>query len=251
MNLAQQYLDQAKWRHWDEMLARLPLSKADTVLDLGCGPGVVANLLSKRVAQVIGVDANPELIDVACSNAGSNSVFHVGDVTNLNLLTLPKVNGIWSSFTAAYFVDFAPILNHWISCLIANGWIALVEVAGLFTGHHPLPDETADALNRFNHHLCQTGKYGANMGDRLEGLLRSSGMNHIVRTEWDDQELAFHGPASPDVIVAWERRFDRLSAFRTFLGEQKSRKVVNDFIRCISSNDHTCTAKVVMVVARK
>lgn len=251
MNLAQQYLDQAKWRRWDEMIAQLPLSKNDTVLDLGCGPGVVANLLSNRVAQVIGVDANPELINVAQSNANPHSIFKNGDVQHLDRLALPKVNGIWSSFTAAYFVNFSPILDLWVSRLADDGWIALVEVGDMFTGHHPLPQDTADALSRFSHHMCQSGKYDATMGDRLEVLMQSSGMRHVARTEWEDQELAFQGPASPDVIAAWKRRFDRLSAFKTFLGEQKSRKVVNDFIRCISSNNHTCTAKVVMVVARK
>lgn len=251
MHLAQQYLDQAKWRRWDEMIAQLPLSKNDTVLDLGCGPGVVVNLLSKRVAQVIGIDANAELIDVAKKYAAPNAIFNGGDVRKLDQLTPPKVNGIWSSFTAAYFVNFAPILDLWVSRLADDGWIALVEVADMFTGHHPLPQDTADALSRFSHHLCQSGMYDATMGDRLEGLLQSSGMHHVVRTEWEDSELVFQGPASLDVIAAWKRRFDRLSAFKIFLGEQKSRKVVNDFIRCISSNNHTCTAKVVMVVARK
>lgn len=251
MNLAQQYLDQAKRRRWDAMLDPLPLSKTDAVLDLGCGPGVVSQLLSKRVAQVVGIDVNPELIDVARSHADPHSVFQVGDVSNLDQLSLPTANGIWSSFTAAYFVDFAPILNHWISHLAANGWIALVEVAGLFTGNHPLPDETAAALSRFSNHLFQSGKYDANMGDRMEGFLRSCGMNQIVRTEWDDQELAFQGPASPDVIAAWDHRFDRLSAFKSFLGEKESQRVAKDFIHCISSDDHTCTTKVVMVVARK
>lgn len=94
MTLAQQYRDQAQWRRWGEMLAQLPLSNTNTVLDLGCGPGVVTHLLSQRVKKVVGVDVNPELIDVALGGSDANAIFKVGDVRNLDSLSVPHVNGI-------------------------------------------------------------------------------------------------------------------------------------------------------------
>jgi len=41
------------------------LRPAGTVLDLGCGPGSVALALAERGRDVIGVDANPAMVDAA------------------------------------------------------------------------------------------------------------------------------------------------------------------------------------------
>src|SRR5262245_34186243 len=47
-----------------DLLARVPLTDARTVYDLGCGPGNVTRLLAERWprARVTGVDASPEML---------------------------------------------------------------------------------------------------------------------------------------------------------------------------------------------
>jgi trans-aconitate 2-methyltransferase len=47
-----------------DLMARVPLSDAGTIYDLGCGPGNVTRLLAERwpAAQVTGVDASPEML---------------------------------------------------------------------------------------------------------------------------------------------------------------------------------------------
>ena len=57
---------------------------AQRVLDIGCGTGVLALILSERGHQVVGVDPAAASIDVARSKSGADRIrFLVGDATTL------------------------------------------------------------------------------------------------------------------------------------------------------------------------
>jgi tRNA1(Val) A37 N6-methylase TrmN6 len=65
--------------------AAVPGRAGDTVLDLGCGNGVVGLCVAARVPGVIvtGVDIQPSMIDLAMQNAALNNVqaaYHVADI---------------------------------------------------------------------------------------------------------------------------------------------------------------------------
>src|SRR3954454_3911642 len=58
-------------------------------LDAACGPGVVSQALAPAVAEVVGVDATPAMVEVAQREAAANHIanvnFSVGDVEQLDL----------------------------------------------------------------------------------------------------------------------------------------------------------------------
>jgi demethylmenaquinone methyltransferase/2-methoxy-6-polyprenyl-1,4-benzoquinol methylase/phosphoethanolamine N-methyltransferase len=57
---------------WQVMLDKAGLKPGDRVLDVGCGPGSLALKAKERVGQagqVVGIDASPEMIDVAREKA--------------------------------------------------------------------------------------------------------------------------------------------------------------------------------------
>ena len=68
-------------RPFVELVARVPAEDPRTVVDLGCGPGNLTELLEQRWpgADVVGVDSSPEMVQAAQAR-GSRVRFEVADV---------------------------------------------------------------------------------------------------------------------------------------------------------------------------
>lgn len=117
------------------------------MLDLGCGVGAVNARLHQMGAQVIGVDGNKALLDVA-RQLHPAIRFERLDLAALSPSTFGPVDGIWSSFVAAYVGDLDGTLALWRSCLAPGSWIALVEIDDLF-GHQPLAAPFSEKIGEF------------------------------------------------------------------------------------------------------
>ena len=98
------------------------------------------------------------------------------DLVDLNAADFSSVDGVWSSFVAAYFPNFVPVLERWALCVRPGGWLAIVEIDDLFTGHHPLPAETENAFREFMDHACSNDRYDFCMGRRLSEICRAAGL---------------------------------------------------------------------------
>jgi len=251
MDLIAEYVAQEQWREWDAILDRLPIARDQTVLDLGCGPGPVSARLAGRAAKVVGIDQNLELLNAARERCPANCRFLEADLRALESQNLPLADGLWSSFTAAYFPDFASVLQCWLSYLAPGGWIALVEIDDLWRGHHPLPDGVRAAFAEFADHIFAEGSYDCRMGRRLGAICQSVGFTIKAKYRVNDPELAFDGPAPPAILAAWQRRFARMPAMRTYLGADRFNEVTQSFLETISLSDHRSTAAVVVVQAER
>ncbi|MBU0504581.1 class I SAM-dependent methyltransferase [bacterium] len=251
MNLVEQYTQQQKWRHWDEIIEHLPLSKDQTILDLGCGTGYFLNLISPIIKNGIGIDCNKELVDYAQNQTNRNIKISLGNISNLTNIIDNNVDGMWASFVAEYFVDLLPQLKHWSSFLNPNAWIAFVEMTDLLTGHRPLPADTLKSLEKFTEYLIKNKYYDCTMGSRLESCFREAGLKDIVYHEFNDEELSFQGPASDPVLQSWSNRFDRWKQMKMFFGDDLFHKIKQDLLTCLSSQNHEGSAKVVVVCGRK
>jgi len=73
-------------QHWQcDECSRRPL-EGKTALDVGCGAGLLAEPLARLGAKVTGMDASPEVIDVAREHANAARLsidYRAGDVQNL------------------------------------------------------------------------------------------------------------------------------------------------------------------------
>src|SRR3954468_13664680 len=58
-------------------------SASDRALDVGCGAGALALALAPHVAEVVGVDRGPELLELARERAPANASFVEADATAL------------------------------------------------------------------------------------------------------------------------------------------------------------------------
>lgn len=248
MNLANEYRSQYRWRDWPTVFAALPPVNGMTVLDLGCGVGDLVEDLVARGARVVGFDANKDLVQEARSRGLPTAEFRVGDLReNLDLDVL--VDGIWCSYTAAFFPDLSETLRRWAKHLQPGGWITVTEVDDLF-GHEPLDDQTKALLNAYTEEALVAGRYDFRMGRKLESHLRQAGFLVSKTFTLADQELSFNGRAQPEVLEAWSNRFARMELLRRFCGEAMP-QVEKDFKTCLGRDDHRSLAKVYCCIASK
>jgi len=248
MSLVDEYRRQLAWRRWSEILDALPPLEGRTVLDLGCGVGDLAAELAARGARVVGIDGNEELLAHARSRRIRGTEFRTGDLRALHELDAP-VDGIWSSFAAAYIPDLPPALAAWARSLKPDGFIALTEIDDLF-GHEPMGERTKGLLERYVDDALAAGRYDFRMGRKLGCHLESCGFAVLKTMTVPDSELSFDGPAAADVLDAWALRFERMGLLRDACGSEFE-AVRTEFLGCLARADHVSTAKVRCCIARR
>ncbi len=251
MSLKQEYLRQAEFRNWTDYLCHLPSNSNSIVLDLGCGIGTVSVLLGQRYSGVIGIDTNAEFIEEASRLSFSENIsFLKADLTDINVLDLPKVDGIWCSFAAAYFPDFETVLSGWLTLLKPGGWVALVEANDLFN-HSPLSVESRRRFVLHYQRLLDAKEYDFMMGSKLKSFAEKCQLTVSREFEMNDRELTFSGPATDEVLSAWHDRLVRMAGLKHSIGEKLFEEMTKEFLACLRSEDHTCSVKVNFMVAEK
>lgn len=197
---------------------------------------------------MIGIDMNEELLREAQSRSLENAEFRLHD-----LCALPDLgrlaDGIWCSFTAAYFPHLPTVLGSWSRHLRPGGWIALTEIDDLF-GHEPLGAETRSFFNAYAREALAAKRYDFHMGRKLQQYLEQCGFTVAKLLTLEDQELSFSGPARPQVVEAWGERLDRLKALRDICGPHFE-DVRQEFLSCLIRPDHESAAMVYSCIASR
>jgi SAM-dependent methyltransferase len=248
VSLASDYGRQFAWRDWQTLFDALPLARGQTVLDLGCAVGDQAAELVARGARVIGVDMNEDLLREARSRGLRDAEFRLGDLRSSGDQGV-VADGVWSSFTAAYFPDLPAVLASWTRNLRQGGWIALTEVDDLF-GHEPLEERARSLLESYARDALQAGRYDFHMGRKLRAHLERAGLTVVKELMVEDRELSFAGPAGPDVLEGWRARFERMKLLRDLCGPQFE-WLREEFLGCLTRADHRSLAKVRCCIARR
>jgi hypothetical protein len=132
--------------------------------------------------------------------------------------------------------------------LTPGGWILLTEVDDLFE-HQPTRSRTRELLTAYTRAALESGRYDFQMGRKLRRYLEDAGFIVQEELRCDDEELAFQGPASEEVVSAWRARFGRMRSLQDFCGGE-FQAVSKDFIRCLGASDHRCGASIHACIAR-
>ena len=248
MSLADEYRRQAAWRPWQEIFALLPPLEGRVVLDLGCGIGDQALALAARGARVIGFDSSEELLLEARARTIPGAEFHAADLRS-DFDPGVAADGIWSSFAAAYFPDLPAALSRWSRHLVPGGFVALTEIDDLF-GHEPLGDAARALLDAYAREALTADRYDFHMGRKLATYLERAGLIVERQAALEDRELAFDGPALPEVLDAWRRRLARMPLLHAFCGERYG-AVRDGLLACLTDAGHRSRARVHVCLARR
>jgi trans-aconitate 2-methyltransferase len=109
-------------RPFADLLARVPASRPETVVDLGCGPGNLTALLAERWpdARVTGVDRSDAMIASARREGGVS--FEIGDVTTWE--PPEPVDVLISNATFQWIPQHLDLLARWVGLVRPGGWFA-------------------------------------------------------------------------------------------------------------------------------
>jgi len=126
------------------ILATSEVGPTDTVLDVACGPGVLACAFAQVARHVTGIDLAPAMIDRAKalqqSHSLANLTWRIGDVLPLPLPDA-SFSLVFTHYSFHHFLDPKAVLAEMVRVCSPGGRVAVVDV---FTSS----PEQAEAFNR-------------------------------------------------------------------------------------------------------
>jgi len=122
---SQQYLKFAKERLRPalDLMDQITLEKPKTIVDLGCGPGNVTEILAHRFpsAQILGVDSSPEMLAKAEEIKGIN--WQQGDIAGWSPEIAPSL--IFSNAALHWLGDHDRLFKYLMTILEPDGELAI------------------------------------------------------------------------------------------------------------------------------
>jgi ubiquinone/menaquinone biosynthesis C-methylase UbiE len=158
------------------ILAASHVGPTDTVLDVACGPGVLACAFAQVAHHLTGIDLTPAMIDRAkalqLSHDLANMTWHIGDV-----LPLPFPDAsfslVFTRYSFHHFLDTKAVLAEMVRVCSPGGRIAVVDV---FTSS----TEQAEAFNRMEK-LRDPSHVWALSLEELTVLFQEAGLQSVRR----------------------------------------------------------------------
>jgi ubiquinone/menaquinone biosynthesis C-methylase UbiE len=151
---------------------------SDVVLDVACGPGLVACAFAEHVAHVTGIDITPNMIGQATKRQHEknlqNVAWHIGTV-----LPLPFPDAQFSIVVTRYsfhhFLDPMAVLLEMVRVCQPGGKVLVVDAV--------LPAEKAAAYNRMEK-LRDPSHTQALSVEEMSRMVHASGLRHIRTTRY-------------------------------------------------------------------
>jgi trans-aconitate 2-methyltransferase len=199
-----QYLRYAgeRARPFFDLLARVGADDPSYVADLGCGPGNLTAVLADRwpVAEVVGVDNSPEMIDAAQAEArGRDRLrFELADIWGWR--PDRKVDVLVSNAVLHWVPGHLDLVGRWPGLLAPGGWLAFQLPGNFGQPTHAIlldlvrSDRWAPLLDG-----VVLNRQAGSPADYLDLLARAG----CSVDAWETTYL--HVLHSPDPVVEWYR----------------------------------------------
>jgi SAM-dependent methyltransferase len=134
------------------ILRETPLSRSTTVLDYGCGSGLVTLGIQPHVGWVVGADSSRGMLDVLEHKVQEQRISNVStrliDLTSKDHLE-GEFDLILSSMTMHHICDVAALVAAFVRALNPGGWLALADLEAEDGSFHD--DPTGVCHHGFEH----------------------------------------------------------------------------------------------------
>jgi ubiquinone/menaquinone biosynthesis C-methylase UbiE len=184
------------------LLAASGAGPEDAVLDVACGPGLMACAFAKVARHVTGIDLTPAMIEQAAvmqqADGLTNLTWHVGDVQRLPFADA-SFSLVFTRYSFHHLLDPKAVLAEMVRVCSHGGRVVVVDV---FTSG----PEQAEAYNRMEK-VRDPSHVRALALEELTGLLAQAGLRE-VRTQLYKHEVeleqvlerSFPNPGDADTI---------------------------------------------------
>lgn len=147
------------------ILDRLPLRPADTIADIGCGPGFFTLPLAERVQQgvVYAIDVAPQMLDMVTERATQAGLDNIRTMlAEESTLDLPSasLDGAFMGLVYHEFPDRVAYLRQLATLVRPGSWLALFDWdvrqnpgGGPPLEHRIAPDAAASEIEAMGWHL--------------------------------------------------------------------------------------------------
>jgi SAM-dependent methyltransferase len=186
-------------------LSRL-LPRAGNVLEVGCGPGVMAYAAARErsTLTVTGVDISSARFARSAAERPRNVVLREADAANL-----PFANGtfdlVYSRFLLEYLSNKQRAVDEMVRVCGVGGKVLLQDLDGQLVWHFPKDVELQEGLSRVLGALEKRG-FDPFVGRKLFSFCKSAGLNNI-RVSAESYHL-YAGPIDDRNLQLWQTKFD-------------------------------------------
>ncbi len=212
-----------------DLLARVPLERPRTIVDLGCGTGNVTRLLGERWpdARIIGVDNSPEMLEQARGATGNDARFRfiTGDLATWE--PDDRVDLVYSNAALQWIARHDELFPR-VAAMVAPGGVLAVQMPDNFRApSHTAIDELAHG-ERWRAKLASAarGPAIAGMTDYLNWLSPVTTHVDMWFTEYVQILAARSDGEHP--VAAWTKG-TRLVPILAELGERERVEFLQDY----------------------
>jgi len=185
-----QFTRQARWTRAvrNQLYRRVNLLRAERVLDVGCGTGVITEEMAARCkGQVIGVDVDPAMITFA-QDSGGQAEYRVGDAHQLDLPD-GHFDVVACHFLLMWLSD-PTLAVHEMARVNRPGGAVLACAEPDYGGRIDYPEELP--LARWQAEALRREGADPFIGRKLPALFVQAGLSAdvgVVPSLWDDEAL--------------------------------------------------------------
>ena len=132
-----------------------------------------------------------------------------------------------------------------------NGWFAIVDIDGLFSGHLPENNKYLSKIEAFENESEKSKIYDFKIGGKIKRLMEENGLEIITsENNWYDIELNFTGSANKDIVENWKARLERMVKLKDYLGVNYN-EFCKEFLNLISDEENVSNGCVKFYVGIK
>lgn len=224
-----------------EALVMAGLRAGARVLDAGCGPGGITEMIAELVGptgHVTGMDLSEERLTHArqLNQHHAHVRFLPGDVRDTRLPEA-SFDFTWSQFVLQYIPERRAALQELVRVTRPGGKVVISEFDGFGVNNWPFPEPLREWSQRFVDAVRQTTGLDIHVGRKIFTELRQLGL-HPVRVHLLPQYV-IAGEADAAMIQDWETRFSALEPLVAPLlgGPQAYRAMCQEYLQLLVNPD--------------